>query len=297
MARIGFVGLGNMGTPMAANLVTAGHAVAGFDSSPAAREAATAAGVAVTDTIGAVTRDAEVLVTMLPGGAQLLEVWRMLLETARPATLLIDCSTVDVASCRKAHALAAAGGFASLDAPVSGGVGGAVAASLTFMVGAEPAALERARPVLEAMGKRIVHCGPGGAGQAAKACNNMVLGISMIALGEAFVLGERLGLTHQALYDVLSTSSGQCWALTNHCPVPGPVPTSAANRDYKPGFAAALMLKDLRLARDAAADAGVAASLGGAASDLYAAFVEADAQGLDYSAIISLIRERSGAPS
>ncbi len=297
MARIGFVGLGNMGGPMAANLAKAGHAVVGFDLVPAAREAAAAAGVAIVAELADVTREADTLVTMLPGGAPLLEVWRALLDVARPDTLLIDCSTVDVASARAAHALAAEAGLASVDAPVSGGVGGATAATLTFMVGAEQAALERARPVLEAMGKRIVHCGPGGAGQAAKACNNMVLGISMIALGEAFVLGERLGLTHQALFDVLSTSSGQCWALTNHCPVPGPVPTSAANRDYAPGFAAPLMLKDLHLAQEAAAASGVDARLGATAATLYEAFLAGDTPNLDYSAIINLIRDRSGAPS
>ena len=297
MARIGFVGLGNMGGPMAANLVKAGHAVTGFDLVPAARDVAAAAGVTVAAVLVDVARDADALVTMLPGGGQLLEVWRAVVPAARPDAVIIDCSTVDVAASREAHALAAAAGLASLDAPVSGGVGGAKAASLTFMVGGEPAALERARQVLEAMGKRIVHCGAGGAGQAAKACNNMVLGISMIALGEAFVLGERLGLTHQALYDVLSTSSGQCWALVNHCPVPGPVPTSVANASYKPGFAATLMTKDLRLARAAAADAGVDAGLGAAAAALFEAFVAGDTQGLDYSAIITLIRERSGAAS
>ncbi len=297
MARIGFVGLGNMGGPMAANLAKAGHAVVGFDLVPAAREAVAAAGVAIVAELADAAREADTLVTMLPGGAPLLEVWRALLDVARPDTLLIDCSTVDVASARAAHALAAEAGLASVDAPVSGGVGGATAATLTFMVGAEQAALERARPVLEAMGKRIVHCGPGGAGQAAKACNNMVLGISMIALGEAFVLGERLGLTHQALFDVLSTSSGQCWALTNHCPVPGPVPTSAANRDYAPGFAAPLMLKDLHLAQEAAAASGVDARLGATAATLYEAFLAGDTPDLDYSAIINLIRDRSGAPS
>ena len=294
MAKIGFVGLGNMGGPMAANLVKAGHAVVGFDLAPAARASAEAAGATVAADPVVVANEAEVVVTMLPGGAQLLEVWRVLAETAAPGTLLVDCSTVDVTSAREAHALAAARGLAALDAPVSGGVGGAVAASLTFMVGGEAEAVERARPVLDAMGKRVVHCGAGGAGQAAKACNNMVLGISMIALAEAFVLGERLGLEHQALYDVLSTSSGQCWALVNHCPVPGPVPTSVANAGYKPGFAAALMTKDLRLAREAAATVGVEASLGGSAAALYEAFIAGAGRSLDYSAIIALVRERSG---
>src|SRR6202453_1714342 len=184
---------------------------------------------------------------MLPAGEHVLSVWNDVVPVARQGTLFIDCSTIDVASARKAHALAAARGIATLDAPVSGGVGGAKAAPLTFMVGGSDHAFARGKPVLERMGKRIVHCGEAGNGQAAKICNNMILGISMIAVSEAFVLGEKLGLTHQALFDVASTASGQCWALTTNCPVPGPVPASPANRNYQPGFATALVLNDLRL--------------------------------------------------
>lgn len=290
---IGFVGLGNMGAPMAANLVKAGHPVAGFDVTPAAVKQAKAAGVSVAASVTEAAREADVVVTMLPSGRHLVGVYEELAGAARPDALLIDCSTVDVASAREAHAMARAKGLMSVDAPVSGGVSGAAAATLTFMAGGEEAAIERARPILEAMGKRIVHCGGAGAGQAAKACNNMVLGVSMIALGEAFTLGEKLGLTHQALFDVLSTSSGQCWALVNHCPVPGPVPTSSANNGFRPGFAAALMLKDLKLARDAAQEAGAASPLGAEAARLYEDFVAADDKGLDYAAIIELIRGRS----
>ncbi len=204
--------------------------------------------------------------------------------------LFIDSSTVDVESSRQAHELARGRGHLSVDAPVSGGVGGAVARTLTFMAGGDAAALDRARPVLEAMGRRIVACGGPGAGQAAKMCNNMILGISMIAVSEAFVLAEKLGLDHQALFDVASTSSGQCWALVNHCPVPGPVPASAANSAYKPGFATALMLKDLTLARDAADAVGAATALGHHARDIYAAFAEGGHAGLDYSAIVEAVR-------
>jgi 3-hydroxyisobutyrate dehydrogenase len=290
---IGFIGLGNMGGPMAANLAKAGHEVLGFDVTAAAVERSAASGVSAARSLEQAA-NADIVVTMLPSGDHLVSVYETLVAAARPDALLIDCSTVDVASCARAHEMARANGLASIDAPVSGGVSGAAAATLTFMVGGEEAAVERARPVLEAMGRRVVHCGPAGAGQAAKTCNNMVLGISMIALAEAFTLGERLNLSHQALFDVLSTSSGQCWALINHCPVPGPVPASAANHGFRPGFAAALMLKDLRLARDAAETAGVDISLGRQATSLYEQFNALDEDGLDYAAIIKLVRERSG---
>ena len=196
--------------------------------------------------------NADVVISMLPAGEHVLSVWNDVVPHARQGTLFIDCSTIDVASARKAHALAAARGIATLDAPVSGGVGGAKAATLTFMVGGSAAAFAHGKPVLERMGKRVVHCGEAGNGQVAKICNNMILGVSMIAVSEAFVLGEKLGLSHQALFDVASASSGQCWSLTSYCPVPGPVPASPANNGYKPGFAAALMLKDLKLAKEAA---------------------------------------------
>jgi 3-hydroxyisobutyrate dehydrogenase len=204
--------------------------------------------------------------------------------------LFIDSSTIDVASARSAHELAGAAGMASLDAPVSGGVGGAASGTLTFMAGGTEQAFARARPVLELMGKKIVHCGGAGAGQAAKICNNMILGISMIAVGEAFVLGEKLGLTHQALFDVASTASGQCWSLTTYCPVPGPVPASPANNGYKPGFAAALMLKDLLLSQEAASAAGAETALGKHAAELYQNFVGAGNGGVDFSGIINAIR-------
>ncbi len=291
MAAIAFIGLGNMGAPMAANLVRAGHAVRGFDLSPAALDAARAAGVAVAVSAAAAAEGAEVVITMLPAGQHLVAAYEGGLVAAAPSgALFVDSSTVDVASARRAHALAAGRGHAAVDAPVSGGVGGAEAGTLTFMAGGAPEAVERARPVLLAMGQRVVACGGAGAGQAAKTCNNMILGISMVGIAEAFVLAERLGLDHQALFDVASTSSGQCWALTNHCPVPGPVPASAANRGYRPGFAAALMLKDLTLARDAAESVGADAALGRHARDIFAAFAAGGGAALDYSAVIEAVR-------
>jgi 3-hydroxyisobutyrate dehydrogenase len=208
--------------------------------------------------------------------------------------LIIDSSTIDVESARAAHALAAKHDIASVDAPVSGGTGGAKGATLTFMCGGEEAAFAAARPVLEKMGKKIVHCGGAGAGQAAKICNNMILGISMIAVGEAFALGEKLGLSHQALFDVASTSSGQCWSLTTYCPVPGPVPGSPANNGYKPGFATALMLKDLTLSQDAAKAAGAATPLGRHAQEIYQAFDSAGNSGVDFSGIIQHVRDLAG---
>lgn len=290
MTQIAFIGLGNMGGPMAANLVKAGHRVTGFDLVPAALEAAKAAGVAIAATPGDAVGGADIVITMLPSGKHVLSVYEAILPAVVPGTLLIDSSTIDVDSARKAHALAADKGAVALDAPVSGGVGGAAAGTLTFMVGGSAAAFARAEPILAAMGKKIVACGDAGAGQAAKICNNMILGISMIAVSEAFVLAEKLGLSHQALFDVASTSSGQCWSLTTYCPVPGPVPTSPANRDYQPGFAAALMLKDLALSQDAAASAGAATPLGAAATKLYEAMVAAEQGGVDFSGIINRLR-------
>lgn len=290
MTQIAFIGLGNMGGPMAANLVKAGHRVTGFDLVPAALEAAKAAGVAIAATPGDAVAGADIVITMLPSGKHVLSVYEAILPAVVPGTLLIDSSTIDVDSARKAHALAADKGAVALDAPVSGGVGGAAAGTLTFMVGGSAAAFARAEPILAAMGKKIVACGDAGAGQAAKICNNMILGISMIAVSEAFVLAEKLGLSHQALFDVASTSSGQCWSLTTYCPVPGPVPTSPANRDYQPGFAAALMLKDLALSQDAAASAGAATPLGAAATKLYEAMVAAEQGGVDFSGIINRLR-------
>ena len=295
MVKIGFIGLGNMGKPMAANLVKAGYPVAGFDLSAAMLEAASRTGVTPSATAAEAVRDADVVITMLPAGRHVVAAYgEHILPAARPGSLLIDCSTIDIASARKAHALAESAGTRSVDAPVSGGVGGATAGTLTFMVGGGDAAFAAARPVLEAMGRKIVHCGGGGAGQVAKICNNMILGVSMIAVGEAFVLGEKLGLSHRALFDVASTSSGQCWSLTNYCPVPGLVPASPANNGYKPGFAAALMLKDLTLAREAALAVGADTALGRHAQEIYAHFNEDGRSGLDFSAIIEAIRNRSG---
>lgn len=293
MATIGFIGLGNMGLPMAANLVRAGHDVRGFDLLPALRGSAEAAGLSWATDAADCVRGREAVLTMLPAGRPVLSAWEALLPAAAPGTLFADCSTIDVDSARTAHAMAARAGLASLDAPVSGGTGGAVSGTLTFMAGGEDAAFGRARPLLEAMGRRIVHCGGPGAGQAAKICNNMVLGASMIAVCEAFVLGEALGLSHQALFDVASTSSGQCWSLTSYCPVPGPVPASPANHGYRPGFAVSLMLKDLRLAREAADAAGVDAALGRHAAEIYATLDAAGQGGADFSAVIQAIRDRS----
>ena len=291
--KIAFIGLGNMGGPMAANLVKAGESVAGFDLMPASCEAARNDGVQIAENATASARDADVVITMLPAGPHVVSVWSDVLESAGAKTLFIDCSTIDVASARAAHKLAAKRRILALDAPVSGGVGGAKAGTLTFMVGGSAEAFARGKPVLERMGKRIVNCGDAGNGQAAKICNNMILGVSMIAVSEAFVLGEKLGLPPQALFDVASTSSGQCWSLTSYCPVPGPVPASPANNGYKPGFSAAFMLKDLRLARDAAGSVGADASLSGHAADIYDTFERAGQGGSDFSAIINFIRQRS----
>jgi 3-hydroxyisobutyrate dehydrogenase len=290
MSTIAFIGLGNMGGPMAANLVRAQHKVVGFDLVPASREQASADGVAVAASAREAVAEADVIITMLPAGKHVLSVWGDIVPAVRSDALVIDSSTIDVESARKAHGIAAERGLLSLDAPVSGGVGGAKAATLTFMAGGSKDAFARAEPILALMGKRVVHCGEAGAGQAAKICNNMILGISMIGVAEAFVLAEKLGLSHQALFDVASTSSGQCWSLTTYCPVPGPVPTSPANSGYKPGFAAALMLKDLRLAQEAALASGAATPLGAEAAQLYALFNGAGHANDDFSGIINFVR-------
>jgi 3-hydroxyisobutyrate dehydrogenase len=293
MATIAFVGLGNMGLPMALNLAKAGHELRGFEIVPAAIEAAETAGIKIVQACREALQSVDIVITMLPNGRLVLGVYEDMLKIAAPGTLFIDSSTIDVTSARAAHEAAAAAGMQSLDAPVSGGVGGATAGTLTFMVGGDAESFARAKPIIELMGSKIVHCGAAGAGQAAKICNNMILGISMIAVGEAFVLAEKLGLDKQALYDVASTASGQCWSLTTYCPVPGPVPTSPANNGYKPGFAAALMLKDLSLSQDAAKATGAATALGAHAAQLYQAFVESGAGGSDFSGIINAIRDES----
>ncbi|WP_223768878.1 3-hydroxyisobutyrate dehydrogenase [Streptomyces huiliensis] len=296
---VGFVGLGNMGGPMAANLVKAGHRVTGFDLVPEAVEAAAKAGVRPAASAAEAVADADLVFTMLPTGRHVLDLYTDggLLAAARPGTLFVDSSTIDVADARAAHEAARAAGHRALDAPVSGGVFGAEAATLTFMAGGDAAEFAEAEPVLAGMGRKTVHCGPAGAGQAAKICNNMILGISMIAISEAFVLGESLGLSQQAMFDVASTSSGQCWALTVNCPVPGPVPASPANRDYRPGFSAPLMAKDLRLAANAIRAGGVDAALGLRAAELYTAFAEGRGAEEDFSGIFRVIRDNSGQPA
>lgn len=294
MATIAFIGLGNMGGPMAVNLVKAGHKVVAFDLVEASRAQAKTDGAEIADSAVAAVKGADAVVTMLPAGKHVLAVWNEVVPAMAKGALIIDSSTIDVESARAAHALAAKHGIAAVDAPVSGGTGGAKAGTLTFMCGGEESAFTAAKPVLEKMGKKIVHCGGAGAGQAAKICNNMILGISMIAVGEAFALGEKLGLSHQALFDVASTSSGQCWSLTSYCPVPGPVPASPANNDYKPGFATALMLKDLTLSQDAAKAAGAATPLGQHAQEIYKAFEAAGHGGVDFSGIIQHVRKLAG---
>src|SRR5258708_24736015 len=271
MANIAFIGLGNMGGPMTANLVKAGHKVRAFDLVAASRDQAKSDGAAIAESSVGAVKGADVVITMLPAGKHVLSVWNEVIPSMKQGTLIIDCSTIDVESSKAAHVLAAKHGMASVDAPVSGGTGGAKGATLTFMCGGDDKAFAAAKPVLENMGKKLVHCGGAGAGQAAKICNNMILAVSMIAVGEGFALAEKLGLSPQALVDVAATSSRQCSALTSDCPVPGPVPTSPANNGYKPGFAASLMVKDLTLAQDAANTAGAATPLGKHAQEIYQA--------------------------
>jgi 3-hydroxyisobutyrate dehydrogenase len=290
MTAIAFIGLGNMGGPMAANLVKAGHRVAGFDLVEKLRHDAAATGVAIAGSAREAVAGADVVLTMLPAGRHVIAAWADILPAATPGALFIDSSTIDVDSAIRAHQDALGAGMACLDAPVSGGVGGASAGTLTFMAGGEAAAFAAGKPILEAMGKRIVHCGGAGAGQAAKICNNMILGATMIATCEAFVLAEKLGLSAQALYDVASTSSGQSWSLTTYCPVPGPVPSSPANKDYKPGFAAALMLKDLKLAQEASLSVGASTPIGAQAAQLYALFAASGHAGDDFSGIVNFLR-------
>jgi 3-hydroxyisobutyrate dehydrogenase len=292
---VAFFGLGNMGLPMATNLVAAGYTVRGYDPAPVVGEAGRGAGIHLAAGPAEAGAGADVVITMLPSGQHVLDAYRPgagIVGTVREGALLIDCSTIDIADARAAHAVAAEAGLASLDAPVSGGVVGATAATLTFMIGGTAEAYQQAAPVLAAMGARAVHCGAGGSGQAAKVCNNMVLAVSMIAVSEAFVLAESLGLSDQALFDVVSTSSGQCWAATANCPVPGPVPTSPANRDFQGGFTTALMTKDLRLAISAASAGGVDIALGEHALAVYEDLV-ADTPDRDFSFVIEAIRRRS----
>ena len=289
MTAIAFLGLGNMGAPMGANLVKAGYEVQGFDPVPAARAAAADAGVSVCETAVEAVRDAGVVITMLPNGTLVRECYAEVMSTAAAGALFIDSSTIAVDDARAVHAYAVERGFAQLDAPVSGGVKGAAAGTLAFMVGGETDALETARPVLDAMAGKIIHCGDSGAGQAAKLCNNMLLAVQQIAVGEAFVLADKLGLSAQSLFDVVTGATGNCWAVHTNCPVPGPVPTSPANNDFKPGFATALMNKDLGLAMAAVASTGASAPLGSHAAQIYARFADEHAD-LDFSAVIESLR-------
>ena len=293
MARIGFIGLGNMGGPMARNLLRAGHELTVFDLSKQACEAAAADGAAVAASAADAARGVAAVITMLPAGSHVRSVYLGddgLLAAADKGTLFIDSSTIDVDSARAVIEAAGAAGMDMVDAPVSGGVGGAAAGTLTFMVGGAETAFERAKPLLKKMGKNIFHAGGAGNGQVAKVCNNMILGISMIGVSEAFVLAEKLGLDGQTLFDISSTASGQCWSMTSYCPVPGPVPASPANQDYAPGFSAAMMLKDLRLSQAAAQAARAATPLGAEATALYALMEAGGHDGLDFSGIIKMLR-------
>ena len=291
MTDIGFIGLGNMGGPMLANLVKAGHQVKAFDLSADAMARAAEAGAQTTNDAASACRGVDIVVTMLPAGPHVRAVYsETVLDNAEEGALLIDCSTIDVATARAVGAMAADRGFEMLDAPVSGGTGGAEAGTLTFMVGGPDGAFARGKPILDIMGQNIVHTGGTGNGQVAKICNNMILGATMIAVSESFVMADKLGLDAQTLYDICSTSSSSCWALNNYCPVPGPAPASPANRDYEAGFTAAMMLKDLRLAQGAAQDADTSTPMGAAAEAMFALFCNTNDDSRDFSAIINMIR-------
>jgi 3-hydroxyisobutyrate dehydrogenase len=293
MAVIGFIGLGNMGGPMAANLVKAGHDVRGFDLSADSLDRFAQAGGKTAASAAEAAAGADVVVTMLPAGKHVRSVYMDdggLIASCKPGTLFMDCSTIDVPTAREVIAAAEAAGHMMLDAPVSGGVAGAAAGTLTFMCGGSEKAFAAAKPVLEKMGKNIFHAGGPGNGQAAKVCNNMLLGISMIGTAEAFNLAEALGLDAQTFFDISSTASGQCWSMTSYCPVPGPVPTSPANRDYQPGFAAAMMIKDLSLAADAAKGANANTPMGQRALELYERFIQAGGADTDFSGIIRYLK-------
>ncbi len=293
MANIAFLGLGNMGGPMAANLARAGHAVTAFDLSKPALARAVENGCAAAASIAEAVAGADFVVTMLPAGKHVRSVYLNadgVIANAKAGALLIDSSTIDVDTARAVSKAAAEKGFAMLDAPVSGGVGGAAAGTLTFMAGGAADAFEKAKPILEKMGRNIFHAGASGNGQAAKIANNMLLGITMIATCEAFNLAERLGLDAQTFFNISSTASGQSWSMTSYCPAPGPVPAAPSNRDYKPGFAASMMLKDMRLAQEAAHAAKAATPLGAQAEALYALMEAAGKDDLDFSGVMKLIR-------
>lgn len=283
--RVGFIGLGNMGAPMASNLAKAGHDVFGFDT-----VGATAEGVKQVGSIVDAVSDMDCVITMLPNGNIVKNVCDEVLKHLAASGVLIDCSTIDIESARAVHAACASKNVLSVDAPVSGGVGGAQAGSLTFMAGGSQDAFNMAKPLLDVMGGKIVHCGEGGAGQAAKICNNMILGISMIGVCEAFALGEKLSLDPQKLFDVVSTSSGSCWSVNTYCPAPGVGPNSPADNDYKPGFAAELMLKDLLLSQSAAELVGADTPMGARAADFYQKFANSNGAGRDFSAALEFFK-------
>ena len=294
MSNITFIGLGNMGLPMALNLVNAGHNVTGFDLSDDAKAALRDAGGASAESLAEAVSAAEIIVSMLPAGKHVESVYTAadgVLANALKGALVIDSSTIDVDTARKVAMAATQAGFEMVDAPVSGGVGGAAAGTLTFMVGGTDVGFATAKPVLDIMGGNIFHAGASGNGQAAKICNNMLLGISMIGTAEAFLLGEKLGLDAQTLFDISSTASGQCWSMTSYCPAPGPVPTSPANNDYQPGFAAAMMLKDLRLSQEAADSASAATPMGQRATELYTQMADAGHADMDFSGIMKMLAE------
>ncbi len=292
MARVAFIGLGAMGLPMATNLAAAGHEVIGFDRATPALDAAAQRGLRLAASIEAASEGADVVLTMLPGGEHVISVWREM-TAASPGALYLDCSTIGVESAQRAHRLARDRGALSVDAPVSGGVAAAQAGALTFMCGSESEALEKARPVLQSMGARVIHCGGAGMGQAAKICNNLMLGVTMAATAEAFVLAEKLGLSARALFDAASASSGQSWSLTSYCPAPGLTPSSPANDEYKAGFKTRLMLKDLRLAEAAGKDVAAGTPMTAAAERLYALFADEGGGERDFSGVIQALRGRS----
>ena len=289
MTKVAFIGLGNMGLPMSKNLLSAGLAVTGFDLSEEACKEFSAAGGAVAKSVAEAVENANAVITMLPSGKIAQAVYAGddgIFSNAPKKALLIDSSTIDVATARAVSAQAIKAGFSMLDAPVSGGVGGAAAGTLAFMVGGAPEAFNAAQPLLDPMGAKIVHCGRSGNGQAAKACNNMLLAISMIGVSEAFNLGRALGLDDQTFYDVAANASGQCWSLTTYCPAPGPVETAPSNNDYKPGFATALMLKDLGIAMDAAGETATHTPLGALSKEIYAKMASEGHGGVDFSGVI-----------
>ncbi len=287
MANIGFIGLGNMGLPMAINLAKAGHSVKVFDTVPAQLEKAASEGMTTCLFAGQVCDGSDIVITMLPNGQIVHSVLDEIVPACNKGTLIIDCSTIDVDSAKSAHNKALEAGLGFLDCPVSGGVGGAEAGTLTFMIGGDEGDLENGENVLNVMGGKLVHCGGAGAGQAAKICNNMMLSISMIGTAEAFNLGTKLGLEPQAIFDVMSTSSGFCWSINNYCPVPGVGPHSPADNDFKPGFASSLMIKDATLAQQAAESVGQSTPLGTHALELYKQFADASDTDYDFSGIIN----------